>query len=681
MKKEALWFKGLIAVLITAVLAVVAFGQNDRAKDDLRRSFRRSDLQRIEQESSAHGRKSLKVKVDKSEINIEVEPNDLRGPGYRSEDSSTPGETRRATDDVKTFKGNVVGDPDSSVRVTIDGPRVEGYFATRGRKYFVEPAKKYTNLAADDEMVVYDEADSLIESSLLCESDIPAQIEAGKEMVQAQAAELLPGVQVIELATEADQQYVANFGSSYAANNEILSILNMTEGVYQTELNLSITVVYQHTWSTPDPFDGTSMSTLLDSFLNYWNANIPQSSVRRDATHLFTGKSAALSAGLAYVGTICRSPAFAYGLSGFINWAPGKYLVPTHEIGHNLGANHAEAAQNCAGTIMNAQLSSTTPLTFCSYSRNEITTYVGANGSCLGPASGGTPTPTPTITPVPPGTGTGNRYDFDGDGRADVSLFRPQDGVWYLNQSSLGFGAFRFGQFGDRPVPADYDGDGKTDAGVYRGGAWYRLKSSTGGYDAISFGLPTDIPTPGDFDGDGKADIAVFRPATGTWWILNSSNGSNVARQFGMIGDVPVTADFDGDGRVDFTVFRPSNGVWYRTNSSSGTTSIVQFGVSEDKPVAADFDGDRRADIAVWRPSSGTWWIMRSSDGGVSAPQFGMAGDIPAAADYDGDGRADVTVYRPSTGVWYRMNSSNGGIAIERFGAFGDIPAAGCYIQ
>jgi hypothetical protein len=455
---------------------------------------------------------------------------------------------------------------------------------------------------------------------------------------------------------------VNTFGGPAGANNEIISILNMVEGTYNSELNLSISVVYQHTWSAADPFGAADMSGILTSFVNYWNANF--GNISRDAAHLFTAKSPALSRGLAYLGVICRAPTFSYGLSGYVSWAPGKFLIPAHELGHNLGADHVDAAQSCANTLMNPGLTNNTPLSFCPFSRNAISTYVSANSSCLTEAtvSGGAP------------------FDFDGDGRSDISVFRPVNGVWYINRSTAGFTSFHFGLNGDTPVASDYDGDGKADAAVYRAGVWYRLRSATNTVDAIGFGLAGDLPVPSDFDGDGKSDVVVFRPSNGIWYSLASSNGAFASTRFGLAGDVPVPGDYDADGKDDINLFRPSNGAWYRLNSSNGSFSATSFGLPGDKAVAGDLDGDGRADITVWRPSNGAWYSMRST-AGFYAVSFGLAGDIPTTGDYDGDGKTDVSVFRPSNGTWYRLNSSNGSFSAVGFGLSTDIAVPSFYIQ
>ena len=64
--------------------------------------------------------------------------------------------------------------------------------------------------------------------------------------------------------------------------------------------------------------------------------------------------------------------------------------------------------------------------------------------------------------------------------------------------SQTGFTAFQFGNASDIPAPADYDGDGRTDAAVFRNGVWY-LRQSTNGFSAQPFGLTNDKPVPAAF--------------------------------------------------------------------------------------------------------------------------------------------------------------------------------------
>ena len=271
-------------------------------------------------------------------------------------------------------------------------------------------------------------------------------------------------------------------------------------------------------------------------------------------------------------------------------------------------------------------------------------------------------------------------YDFDGDGKSDISVFRPDSGVWYLLNSQSGFTGSQFGISTDKIVPADYDGDGKTDLAVYRSGTWY-IQRSSAGFTGVAFGAPDDIPQPADFDGDGKAELAVYRPSNGGWYVYNLATNQFTSAQFGAPTDKPVIGDYNGDGRADYAVYRPLNGTWYIARPGgvpAQNFDSIQFGSADDKPVQADYDGDGKTDVAVFRPSSGTWYRLNSSNGQFTGMQFGISTDLPVAADYDGDGKADIAVFRD--GIWY-LNRTSAGFTGVQFGKAADQPIPNALIR
>ena len=340
----------------------------------------------------------LSLQTPAHDFEIELRPNDLRAPNYTAQaigDDGVARELPRAA--VNTYKGIVIGMPGTDARLSVNGGRLEGMILTANETYFVEAASKYSQAADSADYLLYKATDVRPDVARSCGVTLEDEVKTrSSQFVSNAAAGAAPAVfspmKVVELATESDFEYTSALGSAIAANNDILSIMNNVQAIYQRDIGMTFTIVFQNAWDTPnDPYSANDYQGILNEFMNYWNTNF--TGHPRDVAHLWTAKSAGGVAGFSNEGVVCKIPTAAYGFSTQETTAPFRVGIPAHEIGHNFGANHPDqvGATGCDNTIMISLMTQATTLVFCPFSVGEITAYVQGNGSCLSDASSTNP--------------------------------------------------------------------------------------------------------------------------------------------------------------------------------------------------------------------------------------------------------------------------------------------------
>jgi hypothetical protein len=292
--------------------------------------------------------------------------------------------------------------------------------------------------------------------------------------------------------------------------------------------------------------------------------------------------------------------------------------------------------------------------------------------------------------------------DFDGDGITDYVVVRDEPVpesrerqlVWYILQSADQTPTYRwFGLKGDKLVSGDYDGDGKTDAAIFRKGEWWVQKSSDNTFIGQRFGDSTDLPVPADYDGDGKTDFAVYQPDTRIWAVLQSSDEEKTSYSFDCrdcaTGDTahfaPAPVDYDQDGKADPTLVQTKSATNPRKmlvkNSSQASNAspdiwdlyipsemldppFIGDGRDPDIPIRRDFNADGRTDLALVHNHDGNlnWLIflnLANPQGPSLTPNhiipWGLCNDYPVPGNYPAgsNGFIDLAVWRPEERVFY----------------------------
>jgi hypothetical protein len=308
--------------------------------------------------------------------------------------------------------------------------------------------------------------------------------------------------------------------------------------------------------------------------------------------------------------------------------------------------------------------------------------------------------------------------DFDGDGKTDIGVYRagtrngltlPPSFFYVLGSQTGSLLSYHWGRAYDIHTPADYDGDGRADPGIFRwidndltaSASHFWINYSTGGHSATHFSGFGNIVSRNYFN-DGAAEIAVFDRYDNSkdpinpcfiWAFYIKTAGSEFPLRKDVINDclpsgvylTPAVGDYNNDGKSDVAVLFHSTSlplnpkyfyVWYSPVLQQYTAPDLVQAFDVDYPIPGDYDGDGRTDFAGSKSVNGSrlWRFKLSGSNQVFELYFGLQTDYPVPGDYDGDGKTDIAVYRPSLGSWYILRSSDVTVVQHIFGLPTDIP-------
>ncbi|MHC4815042.1 MAG: M12 family metallo-peptidase [Planctomycetota bacterium] len=203
---------------------------------------------------------------------------------------------------------------------------------------------------------------------------------------------------ICEIAIDADNSYYRQNGSNTTnTQNDVTTVINNVAAIYKRDVSIDYKIT-QIIVRTTAVYSGTVSLTVMS---NRWRTY--HSTVRRDVTHLFTGRSlGGTTIGLAWLASIC-SPVMGYGASKsrYTSNLTQRTGLTAHELGHNWSAPHCNGQNPC--NIMCNQLGGCNGglTAFGTYSKNFIIAHRNSRG-CL---SVGPPSLTgiqPPTTPVFP---------------------------------------------------------------------------------------------------------------------------------------------------------------------------------------------------------------------------------------------------------------------------------------
>jgi hypothetical protein len=320
--------------------------------------------------------------------------------------------------DIKPYRGTLVGQPGSWVRLTQAPDGWRGVIADGHEIYAIEPesvVKKASiqSLSASaggssSAPAIYRLSDALIpDGTAYCGTETGETVTSsgtGTASVTGTAArstaltafsQIAKDISMKDTATRqlvvgvvADHQFNDNIGTDPEA--EIVSRMDIVDGIWDSQVGISIVLgPVSVLTDTTDTFTATTSPTDLLTEVAGYRAKLP-STDGSALTHLMSGRILDGNiVGISYLGAVCNG-SYSANLSANVTSTTMGALIAAHELGHSFNAVHDGVAGACSTTpqtyLMAPVINFSNQFSSCSLSTIG-TTAVGA--SCVENKSSG----------------------------------------------------------------------------------------------------------------------------------------------------------------------------------------------------------------------------------------------------------------------------------------------------